>query len=151
LSSRAPALTVVATAVVSGSVGFACQPDASSLTTFFSTIAQVSVTLLVAVALFAGAVGDPGEYRQRRWLSPYTFVYLGLSTAAGIIGATGAVRGVACRTAFAASIAGSLAGLLTVLAMGWENWSYRNSEGAAARAAVLDPDPPLDAGRESSP
>jgi hypothetical protein len=113
---------------------------------YFATLAQVGATLLVAVALFAGALDDSVDYHVRRWLSSRSFVYLGAATTIGLAGAFDARAVAGHRWLFALSVGAALGGILTVLLMGRANIAQRHTRGPKARAHVLDPHP-----RESSP
>lgn len=123
---------------------------AAALASFFSSIAQSSMTLLVAVALFQGALGSPVEHRVRRWISSMSFVYLGLAGVAALAGTIGTLPAVAYPFLFALSVGPGVGGLLTVLLMGRENVTQQRKRAAAARAIELDPDRPQDPHRAPS-
>ncbi|HXP36631.1 MAG TPA: hypothetical protein VN817_02590 [Solirubrobacteraceae bacterium] len=111
--------------------------SASSLSSFFSTTAQIAVTLLVAIALFQGALDSRVAHRARRWLSRATFVYLGLATAAGVIGSTASVEPWMYRWLFGLAVGLGGAGLLTVLLAGASNIGAQHDEELAAVATSL--------------
>ncbi len=111
---------------------------AKELSSFFSSTAQIAVTLLVAVALFQGALDSRVAYRARRWLRPSTFVYLGAATVAGVIGSTAAVDPWLYRWLFGLSVGLGGAGLLSVLLVGGSNIGAQHDEEIAAAATALD-------------
>ncbi len=111
---------------------------ASNLSSFFSSTAQIAVTLLVAVALFQGALDSRVAYRARRWLRRSTFVYLGTATVASVIGSTAAVEAWLYRWLFGLSVGLGGAGLLTVLLVGGSNIGAQHDEEISAAAAALD-------------
>ena len=122
-----------------------------ALSPFFSSIAQCCVTLLVAVALFHGGFGGTVDFRVRRWISPASFVYLGLGTVVGIAGSIGSLDAGAYRLLFASSVGAGAGGLLTVLLMGAENINQQRRRAAAARAMELDPGPSERSGPSERP
>lgn len=125
--------------------------DPGGLSAFFASVAQASVTLLVAVALFSGALGGAIEHRTLRWVSGRTFLYLGAATVASSLGLVGSLDTGAYRYLFAASAGAGIGSLTTVLLMGWENIRHRRARGAAARAAALDPTPTAVSSERGSP
>jgi hypothetical protein len=110
---------------------------AGELSSFFSSVAQISVTLLVAVALFQGALTSGAAHNARRWLTKFTFVYLGVATLAGVIGSTASVDASAYRWLFGVSAGFGGAGLLTVLLMGAANIRTQQDEEIGAQATKL--------------
>jgi hypothetical protein len=115
--------------------------EAKALAPFFSSVAQGSVTLLVAVALFHGGLGGTVDFRVRRWISPASFCYLGLAACAGMAGSISSLNEGAYGVLFALSIGTCVGGLLTVLLMGTENIRQQRQRAASARAVELDPGP----------
>jgi hypothetical protein len=106
---------------------------------YFPAEATVAAALLVAVALFQGALGVVVAFRVLKWAAPSTFVFLGVATAAGLLGSLTALDNGAYRWLFALSAGPLLAGLASVVAMGWVNVSQQSARAAATRAAELDP------------
>jgi hypothetical protein len=111
---------------------------AAKLSSFFATAAQVSVTLLVAVALYQGSLGDVVAHRARRWVGPLTFVYLGVAVVAGVAGSTTSVGSGAYCWLFGFSVGAGAAGLLTVLLMGAANIGAQLAMAVSARGETLD-------------
>jgi hypothetical protein len=111
--------------------------DPASLAQYFASVAQISATLLVAIALFQGALGDPLAVSVRRWIGPMAFIFLGIATIAATAGTVAALPAWSYRWLFAFSAGPGLAGLMTVLAMGWTNISVQRQRSAARRAAEL--------------
>lgn len=136
-------LVIVMTTIAVVEAPAVCSAKAAeAMAPFFATVAQVSVTLLVAVALFSGALGSIVEYRVRRWLSVRTFVFLGAATVGGVAGCISSLDSSVYPVLFALCVGPGTGGLLTVLIMGWENMRQRRERGALARAAVLDSSAP---------
>ena len=145
--SRAFPLHLLAGVVTAGAIAAAPRGKSQDLAGYYSSVAQVGVTLLVAVALFSGALGDVVDARVRRWMGPMTFVYLGAAVAGGLVGATGP-RAPFGRLMFGVTAGATSGGLLTVLLMGWENLRQRRALAPQRRAQLLDPRP-CDAGERS--
>lgn len=107
---------------------------------YFPAEATVAGALLVAVALFQGALGVVVAFRVLKWAAPSTFVFIAVATAAGLLGSLASLENDAYRWLFALSAGPLLAGLVSVVAMGWVNVRQQSGRAAAIRAAELDPD-----------
>jgi hypothetical protein len=133
-------------AILVAIVAYVRAPDTDNASTkdaleqFFPSAAQISATLLVAVALFGGALADPVAVRVRRWIGPLTFVYLGVATAGGTIGSVTTLSGMVDRWLFALTCGAGAAGLVTVLLMGHANIRGQRARADSAQADRLDPD-----------
>jgi hypothetical protein len=126
--------------VVVALIAYKRAPDAkNAMDEFFPAAAQISATLLVAVALFGGALSDPAAIRVRRWIGPFTFMYLGVATAGAALGSVGTVTYGLARWLFALTCGAGAAGLLTVLLIGNANVGFQKARSAAATADKLDP------------
>jgi hypothetical protein len=110
---------------------------ATTLSQFFATTAQVSATLVVAIALLQSPLGDPAAQRMHGWLSRWVFVYLGIATAAGTAGSITSLGSGAYPWFFALSSGPAVAGLVTVLGMGAANVAVQRERAAAERAKQL--------------
>jgi hypothetical protein len=127
-------------------VAFALAPrvdashPASSWSSFYSSGATLCAALLIAMALFSAPLGDVSSQRVRRWITPMTFVYLAIATAAFLFGSTSALGNPAYRYLFALGLGPGAEGLLTVVLMGWENIEAQRKAAGPARAAALDRD-----------
>jgi hypothetical protein len=117
----------------------------AAMAPYFPAEAAVAAALLVAVALFQGALGVVVAFRVLKWAAPSTFVLLGVATAVGLVGSLTALENGAYRWLFALSAGPLVAGLVSVVAMGWVNVSQQTTRAAAAQAAELDPADPLGA------
>lgn len=136
---RSPRWVVHVVAVASAAVAFLADPRQDgaridALDGFFPTAASVAISLLVAIALFQGALGDAVAHRARRWAGTTTFVYLGAATVAPLVGTIGGLSGFAARCMFAATAGAGAASLVTVLLMGAANISAQKDDSPAARA-----------------
>ncbi|HEY4452651.1 MAG TPA: hypothetical protein VGN13_13785 [Solirubrobacteraceae bacterium] len=112
---------------------------ASSLSPFFATVATVSVTLVVAIALFQAPLASSAAHRARGWLSGWTFLYLGLATIVATLAATGTLDSGAYRWLFGFSVGPGVAGLVTVLLMGRDSIAAQSELAIEVRARLLDP------------
>jgi hypothetical protein len=151
-----PSWLIHLVAIVATGTAFAVAPavagthPATALAQFFSSSAQISATLLVAVALFQGALGDLVAHRVRAWISPPAFVYVGTATAAGVAGSIATLGDDAYHWLFALTVGPGAAGLLTVLAMGWENLEAQRQRSIIAAATNAGQSSPC-AGAGKSP
>ncbi|HSZ06312.1 MAG TPA: hypothetical protein VK778_14085 [Solirubrobacteraceae bacterium] len=141
-------LTVYAIAVVGAAAAWHWAPTSTTgreaaMAPYFPAEATVAGALLVAAALFQGALGVVVAFRVLKWAAPATFVFLGVATAAGLVGSLTSLENGAYRWLFALSAGPLLAGLVSVVAMGWVNVSQQSTRAAAVRAAELDPDDAL--------
>jgi hypothetical protein len=114
-----------------------------AMASYFPLEAGVAAALLVAVALFQGALGVVVAFKVLKWAAPSTFVLLGVATAAGLLGSLTTLHNNAYRWVFALSAGPLLAGLASVVAMGWVNVSQQSTRAAAARAVELGLDDAL--------
>ncbi|MEO6857928.1 MAG: hypothetical protein ABI323_04990 [Solirubrobacteraceae bacterium] len=142
-----PERIVYAVAVVGTATAWHWAPGGTSRQTamaaYFPAEAAVAAALLVAVALFQGALGVVVAFRVLKWAAPSTFVLLGVATAAGLLGSLTTLANCVYRWLFALSAGPLLAGLASVVAMGWVNVSQQSTRAAATRAAELDPNDAL--------
>lgn len=136
---------VDAAVVLTIGLAYTFAPDAVGATTgwsqYFATVAQVSVTLLVAVALFGGMLDGVVEHHVLRWASGRSFLYLGAATSSGLLGSIGSMSEDFQRCLLGLSAGAFVGSLVTVLLMGHSNIAQRRRLGAAARASKLDPRP----------
>lgn len=125
--------------------------DSGGSSPYFTSVAQVSVTLLVAIALFGGAIEGVVEYNVRKWANARTFGYVGVAVATGLLGSLGSTSGTVQRAFLALSACGCAGALGTVLLMGHSNIAQRRQDGVLARAAVLDQRSPTVPTADASP
>ncbi len=115
----------------------------TAMATYFPAEAAVAAALLVAVALFQGALGVVVAFKVLKWTARSTFVLLGVATATGLLGSLTTLANGAYRWLFALSAGPLLAGLASVVAMGWVNVREQSAGAAAKVAAELDPNDAL--------
>ena len=140
----APKCIVFAVAIVGTAAAWHWAPTGTSgrqsaMAPYFPAEATVAAGLLVAMALFQGALGVVVAFKVLKWGAPSTFVFLGVATAAGLLGSLTTLDNGAYRWLFALSAGPLLAGLASVVAMGWVNVSEQSTRAPATRAAELDP------------
>jgi hypothetical protein len=146
-SNRRPASAyipdIVAVGCAVAGIVFAPKVDANhsakSLSAFFAAVATISVTLVVAIALFQAPLASSAAYRARRWLCGRTFLYLGLATIASALAATAALDAWMYRWLFGLSVGLGVAGLVTVLLMGKDSIAAQSELAIEVRARLLDP------------
>ncbi|HEX8208413.1 MAG TPA: hypothetical protein VF587_20290 [Solirubrobacteraceae bacterium] len=130
---------VHAVAVVVAVVAFAADPRekgsrAAALDDFFPTAASIALTLLVAIALLQGVLGDVVAHSVRRWVDRSVFVHLGVAAVAAAVGTIGGMDEAAYRWLFALAAGPGAAALATVLLMGQANIGAQKERAAAAAA-----------------
>jgi hypothetical protein len=110
---------------------------AKDLSAFFSSLAQISATLVVAVALFEGPLRDPVAHRVRRRISRGSFVYLGLAVVCGLAGTLDFLGDGVYRYLLALGAGTGAAGLLMVLLVGATNIAGQRAGAASAQGQKL--------------
>jgi hypothetical protein len=119
----APTRYAHAIAVVVAPLAFLLDPDdagsrGDALSGFFPAALGGVLSLLIAIALFQGPLGDAVAHRVRRWVDRWTFAYLGAATVTAVAGTIGGLDDDVYRWLFAVTAGGGAASLFTVLAMG---------------------------------
>lgn len=133
-------------AVLISAVAVALAPDvtkahpASDLSAFFSSLAQISATLVVAIALFQGPLSDPVAHRVRRLISRAAFLYLGVAVICGVAGSIGSLGAEIYPYLFGVGAGTGTAGLLTVLQVGAANIAEQRASAAAEQGGKLGAD-----------
>jgi hypothetical protein len=137
-------------AVVALIGGFLVAPDITAghtqrLSPFFTTAAQILVTLLVAAALFQGLPASSISYEVRRFLGVTTFVYLGAGMVASVAALTDVLPVGGYRYVFAVTLSGGAGALVALLLAGAKNITEQRTvdvgEMARRAAAPLAKDP----------
>ncbi len=133
----APALAGAVSWQLAPAVG-PISPTPEELAVFFSTMAVIMATLLIAMSLLSGFPPRIGR-RIRKALSTTTFAWFGIGEAAAILGMIPTWPFGLYRYFFAAAMAGAAAALFTVLFMGVTNLGAQRTQDEAYMAKLLDP------------
>jgi hypothetical protein len=111
---------------------------ALDLAVFFSTMAVIMATLLVALALLSAFPARIG-HSIRKALSPATFLWFAVGEAGGVLGMIPTWAFEPYRYFFAATLAGAATAVVTVVYIGIVNLSAQQREDEAYMARHLDP------------